>query len=54
MAVKHLFPQIVFIRDLLDPRLEEHGIDDNYASLLHRTIDEMSSVDPTGRKIPNP
>lgn len=53
MAVKHLFPQIVFIRDLLDPSLEENGIDDNYARLLKRTIDEMRSVDPKGRKISN-
>ena len=43
MAVKHLFPQIVFIRDLLDPSLEDNGIDDNYARLLKRTIDEMGS-----------
>ena len=51
MAVKHLFPQIVFIRDLLDPSFEDNGIDDNYVRLLKRSIDGMRSEDPTGRKI---
>jgi len=53
MSVKFFAPQMVFIRDLLDPSLGDIGVDDNYISLLKRTIDEMRSDDPIGRRISN-
>jgi len=51
MPVKFIAPQMVFIRDLLDPQY--NALDDNYMTLLKRTVDEMRSNDPKGRKISN-
>ena len=44
MPVKFIAPQMVFIRDLLDPQY--NALDDNYMTLLKRTVDEMRSNDP--------
>ena len=51
MPVKFLAPQLIFMRDMLDPKY--NALDDNYMNLLKRTIDEMRADEPKGRQISN-
>jgi len=53
MAVRLLFPTMVFHRNLLCPNLEDKGFNEDYLLLLKRTMDEMRRQDPEGRKVSN-
>jgi len=50
MPVKHLFPQPIFMFDLLD---EKYGMDESYFKQLQREINEIRKNDPIGRRVSN-
>lgn len=52
--IRHLFPTVVFQRNLLNPNLgEERSFSDEYIKMLKDEMDAMRRRDPIGRKISN-
>jgi hypothetical protein len=52
--IRHLFPTVVFQRNLLNPNLgKERSFSDEYIKMLKDEMDAMRRRDPIGRKISN-
>ena len=54
MAVRLLFPNFVFEKDLLDPELDQRrGVTEDYLKMCRDAMDGMRKRDPAGRQVSN-